>query len=112
MEVIINCTDKQIKINLNDILKLDYFKKMLNNCSTQMTFKQEKIIKNNVPWTIYTYEIPELTLDCSSKVLITLIDNDIYYIWSFENKEFLLELMLYAICIWYHFKLNLIMDLM
>lgn len=94
--VTVNCADIQIKINLNDLLKLDYFKKMLNNCSTKMTSKEDKIIKNNVTWTIYTYEIPEITLDCSSKVLLTLIENHIYYIWSFNNKEFLLELMLYA----------------
>lgn len=93
--VTVNCSDKQEKIKLEDLLKLDYFKKMLNNCSTKMSFSQNTIVKNDIPTTIYTFEIPELTIDCPSNVLKCFINKKEYNYYSYD-KAFLLELMLYV----------------
>jgi len=92
--VTVNCSDKQIKIKLNDLLKFDYFKKVLNNCSTSMKYEETSIIKNDVQWNVYHFEIPEINVECSSEILNTLLKKelDVY----FYDYEFLLDVMLYV----------------
>jgi hypothetical protein len=92
--VTVNCSDGALKIKLNDLLEFDYFKKLLNNCSTAMKYEEKTVIKNDVQWTVYHFEIPELTVDCSSKILTTLLKKEleVYYF----DQDFLLDLMLFV----------------
>lgn len=91
----IQCSDGQIEVRVKKLLKFQYFRKMLNNFNTKMEYKREIIKENNMNITIYQYRIPELSVDCSSKALKILLEYH-YDIYSFREKELLLELLLYA----------------
>jgi hypothetical protein len=102
--VTVNCSDQALKIKLNDLLEFDYFKKLLNNCSTALKYEESTIIKNEVQWTVYHFEIPELNVDCSSKILTTLLKKqlEVYYF----DQEFLLDVMLFVDMYQIPFKIN------
>lgn len=92
---LIQCSDGQIEVKVKKLLKFQYFRKMLNNFNKKMEYKKEIIKENNMNVTIYQYRIPELSVDCSSKAFKILLECH-YYIYSFKEKELLLELLLYA----------------
>jgi hypothetical protein len=94
--VTVNCLDKTIKILLADLMKHDYFKMMLSNFSTKMTCEVIKTInQNGVEKFFDVYTIPHISLDCDSKVLITLLNNQTIHIDLNEITPFLFELLYY-----------------
>lgn len=94
INITVNCSDKSIEIALNKLLEYDYFKNMLNFGRTKMSY--EKIIseESDTKWTIYSFKLPHINVDCSSDVFRSLMSYRID-IYSFENSENILSIMIY-----------------
>jgi hypothetical protein len=92
----VNCSDKTIEVSLNTLLKYEYFKKMLSNGITKMSYNKSKTINDEGNKMVtYTISVPYISVECSSKVLLLLLSNCEYKIYPNNYTDELIEIMLY-----------------
>jgi hypothetical protein len=93
--VTINCNDKPVKVNINQIIKYDYFNKMLSNFNTKMTCETiEKLDNSGNKYLIDVYSIPHISIECSSDIFNQLLDGNLK-INPGDYSDSLIEFLLY-----------------
>lgn len=98
LNVSVTCSDETIEIPLNKLLDYDYFQKVLSNGRTKMQHnKTQSVDELGNPFTCYTFKIPHLSVECSSKVLMILLGHtgSVYIVRPHKYDDELLEIMMY-----------------
>jgi hypothetical protein len=93
--VTINCNDKPIKVNINKIIKYEYFNKILSNFNTKMICETiEKLDTSGNKYLIDVYSIPYISIECSSNVFNQLLGNKLR-ISAGNYSDSLIEFLVY-----------------
>ena len=89
------CTDGIMEVDINILLKFEYFNRLLNtnigsNKITNSKESDDKVTK-------YIFEIPHITVECSIQTFHILLNSETYWI-EYDNDDYddyLIELLLY-----------------
>lgn len=72
----INCSDKNIKVNLNKLSKYRYFNELLFQSTSKITHETiTKFDTNNKEYMMDIYIIPHISIECTSVILLTLMNH-------------------------------------
>ena len=95
ISVPVTCSDGNIEVDINTLLKIEYFNRLLTSNIGTCKLTSSKAISTDGKSINYNFNIPIITVDCSKKVFEILLHSKDYYVYPDRYNDELIELLLY-----------------